>query len=86
MATAKDPYSDFTFKQIPIYFQEKSPNLVELSFFLPELWTRNLKGGAEHPLGRIGLKKTPKETTVHQNNETPVHRSKETPDPEFEIE
>ena len=27
----------FTFKQIPVYCQEKSPNLVELSFSLPEL-------------------------------------------------
>ena len=25
-----------------------SPNLVELSFFLSELWAKNLKGGAEH--------------------------------------
>ena len=39
----------FTFKQIPIYFQEKSPSLVELSFSVPELWAKNLKGGAEHP-------------------------------------
>ena len=38
----------FTFKQIPIYFREKSPNVVELSFSLPELWARNLKGGAEY--------------------------------------
>ena len=37
----------FTFKQVPIYFQEKSPNLVELSFSLPELWAKNLKGGAD---------------------------------------
>ena len=34
MATARDSYSTCTFEQIPIYFQEKSPNLVELSFSL----------------------------------------------------
>ena len=37
----------FTFKQIPINVQEKSPNLDELSFSFPELWAKNLKGGAE---------------------------------------
>ena len=30
--------------------------MVELSFSLSELWAKNLKGGAEHPPGRIGLK------------------------------
>ena len=39
----------FTFQQIPIYFQEKSPNLVELYFSFSELWAKNLKGDAEHP-------------------------------------
>ena len=38
----------FTFKQIPIYFQEKSQNLVKLSFSLSELWVKNLKGGVQH--------------------------------------
>ena len=56
MATAKDPYLTFTFKQIPVYFQEKSPNLVELSFSLPELWAKNLKGGAEHSPGQDKIK------------------------------
>ena len=59
MATAKNLHTQaFTFQQIPIYFQENSPNLVELSFSLSELWAKNLKGGAEHPHspGRIGLK------------------------------
>ena len=32
-----------------------SPNLVKLSFSLPVLWAKNLKGGAEHPRGRIAL-------------------------------
>ena len=41
-----------------MYFQEKSPNLVELSFSLSELLAKNLKGGAEHPPGRIGLNKS----------------------------
>ena len=45
----------FTFKQIPIYFQKKSPNLFELSFSLPELCAGNLKGGAENLPGRIEL-------------------------------
>ena len=35
-----------------MYFQEKSPNLVELSFSLSELWAKNLKGGAEHLPGQ----------------------------------
>ena len=30
-------------------FSGKSPNLVELSFSLPELWARNLKDGAKPP-------------------------------------
>ena len=41
-------FQTFTFEQIPIYFQEKSLNLVELSFSLPELWAENLRGGAEY--------------------------------------
>ena len=55
MATAKDLTQNFTFKLIAMYFQVKSPNLVGLSFSLPELWAKNLKGGAEHPPCRIGL-------------------------------
>ena len=38
----------FTFKEIPINFQEKAPNLVELSFLFAELWpSKNLKGDAK---------------------------------------
>ena len=44
----------FTFQQISIYFQEKSRNLVELSFSLSELWAKNLKGCAEHPPPQAG--------------------------------
>ena len=40
-------------------FSGKSPNLLELSFSLSELWEENLKGGAEHPLGRIELNLSP---------------------------
>ena len=52
----------FTFQQIPIYFHEKSPNLVELFFSLSELWAKNLKGGADHPPGqdRVNLYFRPK--------------------------
>ena len=39
----------FIFKQILIYFQVKSSNLVELSFSVSELWAKNFKGGAEAP-------------------------------------
>ena len=42
----------FTFKQIPKYFQEKSPNLVESSFSLSESWA---KTSGVVPPGRIGL-------------------------------
>ena len=51
MAIAKDLHSNFYFLQIPIYFQEKSSNLVELSFSLSELWVKT-----SNPPGRIGLK------------------------------
>ena len=31
--------------------------MAELSFSLPELWAENVKGGAEHPPDRIGLRR-----------------------------
>ena len=46
----------FTFKRIPVYFQEKSPNLVELSFSLPGLWAKLLKGDAKHSSGQDRVK------------------------------
>ena len=57
----------FTFDRIPIYFQEKSPNLVELSFSLPELWAEKPQGSSKHPpLGKIGLMTPLKAQGVHQ--------------------
>ena len=49
MATARDLYSNFSFEENFYIFSGKSPNLVELSFCLPELWAKNIKCGAEHP-------------------------------------
>ena len=42
-----------------MYFQEKSPNLVELSFSLSELWAKKPQGWCRTPPpGRIGLNKS----------------------------
>ena len=49
MATAKDLHSNFYLLTNSYIFSGKSPNLVELSFSLSELWAKNLKGGAKHP-------------------------------------
>ena len=37
-------------------FSVESPNLIELSFSLPELWAKNLKGGVKHPPGQDRVK------------------------------
>ena len=52
MATAKDLDSNFCLLTNSYIFSEKSPNLVELSFSLSELWAKNLKGFAKHPPGQ----------------------------------
>ena len=49
IATAKDPHSNFYLLTNSHIFSGKSPNLVELSFSLSELWAKNPKGGAEYP-------------------------------------
>ena len=56
MATAKDSYLNFYFQTNSFIFLGKSPNLIEFSFSLPELWAKNLKGGAEHPPGQDRVK------------------------------
>ena len=49
MATANYVHSNFYLLTNLYIFSKKSPNLVELSFSLSELWAKDLKGSAEQP-------------------------------------
>ena len=57
MATATDLHSNFYLLTNSYIFSGKSPNVVELSFSLSELWAKNLKGGAKHSPGQDRVKK-----------------------------
>ena len=54
MATVKDLHLNFYLLTNSYIFSGKSPNLVELSLSLSELWAKNLKGDAEHPPPQAG--------------------------------